>query len=125
MQVARLEAHEKEKTSKKRDASTVDDASLNQGKKAKSDLNGSSVTQDIDGYTIAELRSALAKRGLSTTGTKKTLHSRLSEALQADGNDKADDDNGASIFASSFITSHQTCVNFIGDNRKVLENPLQ
>lgn len=85
--VARLDAHEAAKAAKKReaDSSAGDDAPINSGKRAKSDPTPEELTveEDIDGLTVAELRSALAKRGLSTTGTKKTLHSRLSEALNS------------------------------------------
>eukprot|EP00250_Pteridium_aquilinum_P005423 c15513_g1_i1 orf=287-2428(+) len=90
--VARLDAHEKEKASKKRDAdaSSVDGGPANGGKRAKGNPKGSSVEEDVDGLTVAELRSSLAKRGLSTAGTKKTLHSRLSEALNADAYDNED-----------------------------------
>ncbi|KAI5074524.1 hypothetical protein GOP47_0010485 [Adiantum capillus-veneris] len=88
--VARLDAYEIDKSSKKRDASVVDDGHANGGKRVKTDSQGVSDDKEIDGYTVVELRAALAKRGLSTAGTKKTLQSRLLEAINGDQNDKND-----------------------------------
>lgn len=68
-----------------------------QGQQDKNDKE-SKTKEDIDGFTVAELRSALAGRGLSTVGTKKILHSRLLEALNAtksvDSVKDADEDDG-------------------------------
>ncbi|KAH7372863.1 hypothetical protein KP509_17G025400 [Ceratopteris richardii] len=87
---ARLDAYENEKPSKKRDASVLGDDIVNGAKKAKATFDGASVDKDINGYTISELRSALAEKGLSTSGNKKTLQSRLLEAVRGDNGCKKD-----------------------------------
>lgn len=70
------------KTSKKR-ADDKASADSNPSKRVKNDdTDEASVDEDIDRLTVAQLRSALDKRGLSTAGTKITLRSRLLEATK-------------------------------------------
>ncbi|KAI5075763.1 hypothetical protein GOP47_0009839 [Adiantum capillus-veneris] len=113
-----------------RDDSTVDDAALNEGKKAKcnlcieEDIVGLSVAEEKDKSgeksktwreyrqlycSVVELCSTLAEGGLSTVGTKKTLHSRLSGALNAtqpaDSVRDADEDDGVSCIPTTELSS--------------------
>lgn len=83
------------KTAKKRaaDVLAADDGTirdLRPSKRSKNDDKEETTTnKDIGRMTVTELRSALAKEGLSTVGNKNTLHSRLLEVINA--NTTADD----------------------------------